>query len=263
MIKKPAQLIALPTQRSKPETKLSAYSILLYGQEKIGKTSFTAQFPKPLHLMFEPGGKSLELYKEDIKDWAHFRKLLPAIEHDKTFENVVVDTADVAYIMNERWVCEANGVTDIQDMEFGKGWRKNALEFHTCVRRLIKTGKGVIFTSHVSEKQFKRRGGESTDRIVPSMSKQAREILEPIVDIWTYYRYTPGGGREFVIRGDEEISAGVRTKGHFVGIDKIPAGRSEEEAYHNFLNAFNNRLTGTGMVDPKLKKSQFKFNIKK
>lgn len=259
MINKPVQQpIVLPTVRSIPETRLSAYSILLYGQEKIGKTSFTAQFPKPLHLMFEPGGKSLALFKEDIKDWAHFRKVLLAIEKDKTFENVVFDTADVAYTMAERWVCEDNGVKDLEDMEFGKGWRKIRLEFHQCINRLLKTGKGVIFTSHVSEKQFKRRGGDSTDRIVPSMSNQARGILEPIVDIWCYYRYTATGGREFVIRGNEEISAGTRTKGHFLGIDRIPAGKSEEEAYQNFLSAFNNK--GVGMEDPKLK---FKFKVKK
>lgn len=245
----------LPTKRSVPETDLSAYSILLYGQEKIGKTSFTAQFPKPLHLMFEPGGKSLELFKEDVKDWAHFRKLLPEIEKDTSFKNIVVDTADVAYVMAERWVCEANGVSDLEDMEYGKGWRKIRLEFHTCVRRLLKTGKGVIFTSHVSEKQFKRRGGESTDRIVPSMSKQAREILEPIVDIWCYYRYKPNGGREFIVRGNEEISAGTRTKNHFVDIDRIPAGASEEEAYRNFVDAFNNKL--------KTDKPVFKFKIPK
>lgn len=249
----------LPTTRSKPETDLSAYSILLYGQEKIGKTSFTAQFPKPLHLMFEPGGKSLELYKEDIKDWTHFRKVIPEIEKDKTFKNIVFDTADVAYVMAERWVCEANGVSDLEDMEYGKGWRKIRLEFHTCVRRLLKTGKGVIFTSHVSEKQFKRRGGESTDRIVPSMSKQAREILEPIVDIWCYYRYNINGGREFIIRGNEEISAGTRTKNHFVDIDRIPAGTTEEEAYKNFLAAFNNELN----LEQQVKKFKFKFKLRR
>jgi hypothetical protein len=250
------QPLALPTKKSTPASELSAYSILLYGQEKIGKTSFASQFPKPIFLLFEPGGKSLEIYKEDVKDWTHFRRLLTAIENDKFFENVIFDTADVAYTMADRWVCEANGISDLEDLGHGKGWRKVRIEFHSCVNRLLKSGKGVLFTSHATEKSFKTRDGDEVDRTVPTMSKQARDILEPIVDIWAYYRYA-GKGREFVVRGNEEISAGTRTKGHFLGIDRIPAGNSEEEAYANFVAAFNNQLGAPA------KKTGFNWKLKK
>lgn len=235
--------ITLPTVKSKPENDLSAYSILIYGQEKIGKTTWTSHFPKPIHLMFEPGGKALELYKEDIKDWDHYKKVLKALETDKFFKNVVFDTADVAYVMCDRYTCAVNGITDLEDMEYGKGWRKARLEFTQGVQRLLKTGKGVIFTSHAADKQFKSRGGGTVDRTVPTMSKQAREILEPVVDIWAYYAYTPGGGREFIIQGSDEIAAGHRVDGHFQGVSRIPAGKSSKEAYENFLAAFENRLT--------------------
>src|ERR1044071_8279298 len=242
----------LPTEKSKPETSLSKYSILLYGQEKIGKTSFASNFPKPIFLLFEPGAKDLEIYKEDIKDWNHFRRILKDLEVDKSFQNVIFDTADVAYNMIERYVCEANGVSDPNDMEYGKGWRKIRQEITQSLTRLLKTGKGVLFTSHSTEKEFKRRDGASTDRIVPTMSKQMREILEPIVDIWCYYRYTKTGGREFVIRGNEELAAGHRLENHFLGIKTIPGGRSEEEAYNNFLQGFNNNMNSIEKDKPLL-----------
>ena len=252
----------LPKEKSKPAKDLAEYSILLYGQEKIGKTSFAAQFPKPLFLMFEPGSKSLSVYRENIKDWNHFRKILKAIEADKFFENVIFDTADVAYTLADRYICEANGISDLEDLGHGKGWRKVRLEFHSCVNRLLKSGKGVMFTSHATEKSFKTRDGDEVDRTVATMSKQAREILEPIVDIWAYYRYV-GKGREIVVRGNEEISAGTRTKGHFVGIDRIPAGNSEEEAYKNFLAAFNNQIVGTAVANSKGTTAKVELGTKK
>ena len=51
------EIIKLPTKKSKIESDLSKYSILLYGKIKIGKTSLAAQFPDALFLMTEPGGK--------------------------------------------------------------------------------------------------------------------------------------------------------------------------------------------------------------
>ncbi len=248
-IEKPAYE-GLAYEKSKPENKLAKYSILLYGQEKIGKTTFAAQFPKPYFFMFEPGGKALSLNKSDIKDWGHFRFLLKKIETDTVFENVVFDTADVASVMCDRYVCETNGVADLDEMDYGKGWRKMRLEFSTCIQRLIKSGKGVLFTSHATEKEYKTKSGDKITRIFPTMSKQAREILEPLVDIWVYYRYS-GKSREIVIQGDEEMAAGHRTENHFNGLKVIPAGNSPQEAYANFLAGFENRLES--------KEKKFKF----
>jgi len=254
-IDKPAYQ-GLTYEKSKPESDLSKFTILLYGQEKIGKTTFAAQFPNPYFLLFEPGGKALSIHKSDIRDWGHFRHLLKQLETDKKFDNVVFDTADVAAHMCERYVCEVNGISDVDEMEFGKGWRKLRLEFSTCIQRLVKSGKGILFISHATEKEIKTRTGEKITRIFPTMSKQARETLEPLVDIWVYYQYLSKGNRELVIAGDDEVAAGHRTENHFKGVSKIPAGTTPKESYQNFLAAFENRLNTvpkTGTMKLKLK----------
>lgn len=251
----------LPTAKSVPSTDLSDYTILLYGQEKIGKTTFASQFPDAMFLFFEPGGKDLAVYKKEIESWAHFRLILQKLESDKRYKNVVFDTADVAHAMCSAYACEKLGIDDPEEAEFGKGWRKIRSEFASCILRLTKTGKGVIFLSHGTEKTVKIRG-EKIERTVPTMPKQAREILEALVDIWVYYRYTDAqGGREFVIRGNESISAGTRAKNHFIGIDRIPAGRSDKEAYDNFVAAFENRLGKRGEM-PRVPVAAPKFKLK-
>lgn len=255
--KKPAYP-GLSYQKSEPVKKLSDYSILLYGQEKIGKTTFASEFPNPYFFMFEPGGKDLSIHKSDIKDWGHFRHLLKQIEADKKFDNVVFDTADVSSVMCDRYICEVNGISDVDEMDFGKGWRKLRLEFSTCVQRLLRSGKGVLFISHATEKEFKTKSGAKITRIIPTMSKQAREILEPLVDIWAYYRYN-GKGREIVLQGDEEVAAGHRTRNHFAGVTVVPAGKNEAEAYQNFVAAFENRLSSPAT---KLASTPLKFKIK-
>ena len=65
-------MIKLPTKRTEIEKDLSKYTIFLYGREKIGKTTLAAQFPDALFLMFEPGAKSLEIFRIDINTWAEF-----------------------------------------------------------------------------------------------------------------------------------------------------------------------------------------------
>lgn len=255
-LQKPAYA-GLSYVKSIPEEDLAKYSILLYGQEKIGKTTFAAQFSRPYFFLFEPGGKALSLNKSDIQDWGHFRYLLKQMERDTKFDNVIFDTADVAVFMCERYVCETNGVSDLTDMDFGKGWRALRSEFSAGITRLIKSGKGVLFTSHSTEKEYKTKDGKKITRIFPTMSRQAREILEPIVDIWAYYRYY-GNGREILIQGDEEVAAGHRTEKHFQGISSIPAGRTPAEAYKNFLAAFENRLGSGTKEEAKPKVLKFK-----
>ena len=70
-----------------------------------------------------------------------------------------------------------------------------------------------------------------------------------IVDVVAYYQYI-GNERYLTIRGDEEVTAGTRTKNHFLTpsgepIFRIPMGKSEEEAFKNLENAFNNKQTET------------------
>lgn len=239
----------LPVEKSEPSVNLADYSILLYGQEKIGKTTFAAQFEDALFLMCEPGGKALSIFKKDIFSWDDFIAYAKLLKKDKRFKTIVVDTVDVLYPMCERSVCAKLGVSDIQDAEWGKGWRALAVEFSRWMSFIQKLDKGVIFISHATEKEIKFRGGGSVHRTVPTMPKGAAAVLEPMVDIWAYYKHGRNGERSILIQGDEEVSAGSRAEGHFLGVNSIPGGKSAKETYQNFVAGFNNKLVA---VKPRL-----------
>lgn len=54
----------LPTEKKQPKQKLEDYSILLYGQPKIGKSTFCSQMDMPLFLATEPGLEALSVWGE-------------------------------------------------------------------------------------------------------------------------------------------------------------------------------------------------------
>ena len=53
----------LPDEPKIASQDLKDYMILLYGREKIGKTTWLRSFPDALFLTTEPGTKGLELYE--------------------------------------------------------------------------------------------------------------------------------------------------------------------------------------------------------
>lgn len=233
----------LPTEKTQPSKDLSDYSILLYGEEKIGKTTFASQFPDAIFLMCEPGSKALSIYSRPVNSWADLKGYLKVLAKDKKFKTIVIDTVDVAANMCEKYCAAKLGVEDIQDAEYGKGWRKLKAELSQWLTFAGNMGKGIIYISHSTEKEIKNRSGGSRHRVVPTMDKRASEIMEAYVDIWAYYKYESDGSRTLLIKGTEEVAAGTRTKKNFLGISEIPGGKSEEETYKNFVDAFHNRLS--------------------
>lgn len=234
----------LAAERTEPVRDLGEALILIFGERKIGKTSLANLFPKALTLAFEVGYKGLRLYKNDMESWKTARAALRALKKDKTYKTIVIDTADIAYKFCEAHVNDENGVEDPGDLPYGKGWRAIRKEFEGWLNALAKTGKGVIILSHAGDQDITTRDGETYSRLMPTMAKQAREIIEGMVDVWGCYQYA-GKRRVLTILGDEDVSAGHRFVDQFRTPDgrrlrRISMGKSAEQGYKNLVAAFKN-----------------------
>lgn len=263
----------LPTEQSEPEDSLNAYTWLIFGEKKIGKTALTALFGKVVHFFTEPGGKALRLYPVVVDDWRKFKKAVRALRHDKTFDTVVVDIVDPLYPMVEDYTCEKLVITDLADEEWGKGWRENRKEFERVFGELLNCGKGVVFISHAQEQNVETRDGKSYDRMMPTMHKRMRELVEGSVDIWAYYTYDKRR-RVLQILGDDHVSAGHRLDGRFLTPDgrpirRIDMGTSAKQAYKNITSAFNNEYEpkkASDIDEPEeevVRKKKSKFKVRK
>lgn len=232
--------VSLPTEKSTPMEAVGDYSILLYGVEKIGKTSLASHFPDAFMLMFEPGGKALSIYQKPVHNWEELLAYIELLEAgDHSFNTVGIDTVDIAYEYCMDYICRKLVIDHPSDEAYGKGWKALRDEFTKTMIRLLNCS-GCLFLSHSTEKEIKQRSGETSHRIIPTMAKQAREILEGLVDIIAYYHYDDDGNRILQVRGDELVTAGVRPEKAFSGVQNIPMGESSKEAYDNFVAAFRN-----------------------
>lgn len=244
---------ALPDERNEPPGEMGAYSILLYGAKKIGKTSFAARFPDALFLATEPGTKALNVYTVPVKSYEDLEAYITLLDQDKTdrFKTVVVDTIDLAYEYCYNYICKTKGILSPRDEnDFGATWKEISNLFSKCVMRLINSGRGIIFVSHDIEREITLRDGSPVDRIQPTMAKQAMSVVEAVVDIICNYRFE-GQKRIIQLDGTQTIVAGCRLEDNFIrkgGVPRtagdriitIPMGLTSQEAYDNFVKAFNN-----------------------
>ena len=81
------------------------------------------------------------------------------------FKTVVIDTADIAYSLCEKWVCqqesnEKNDYTTIGDIPFGKGYKLAEKEFDECLRSIIQMDYGLVIISHSIDKTFTDEKGK-------------------------------------------------------------------------------------------------------
>lgn len=242
--------VSLPTERSKPVTDLGGYSILFYGKKKIGKTTMCQHFPDTLFLMAEAGAKKLSIWQKPVRSWNEFRQYVKLLQTDKRFKTIVIDPVDVMYDMCMAYVCTKLNIIHPSEADWGKGWSAVKKEFMGENNKLLNSGKGIIYISHLREEEIEERGKKSYHRKTNTMSGQAKEAIEGVVDVWACYDYS-SGKRTLTILGDDFNDVGHRlneepgarflyTNGEPIRV--IDMGKSSKESYANFLKAFNNQL---------------------
>ena len=289
---------SLPTKPLASVTDLGQLTMLIYGERKIGKTSLAAQFPGFFLFAFEKGFSGMDgVYGELITDkegkpgtaecWTKFMQIVDAlVREEHEFKTMVIDTIDVCYDSCVAYVCYTNGWDHPTDAAYGKGWTAVSDEFIKTIGRLVNKF-GVIFISHATEREFKDRFSGTYDKIVPTMTQQAKKYVSSVVDLICYNGYH-GHKRLMTIRGSDSVESGNRLQNNFFvqggktkyeglvkqlrelkdsneltpaleaqineevslyRVHSIPCGIDAEDAYGNFLRAFKNNQPNNGAPD--------------
>jgi len=166
---------------------LKGYTILLYGEPKSGKTTTASKFPKPLLLAFEMGYLAIPgIMAQPINRWSEFKQILKQLKDEAAhtlYENIVIDTCDIAYDLCEKFICNQNGVSAIGDIPFGKGYAAAKKEFDEALRSIPQMGYGLVLISHAQDKIFKDENGNEYQQIVPTLANQPRLVVDRMSDI--------------------------------------------------------------------------------
>jgi hypothetical protein len=176
----------LPKEKSTPKTELGQFTCLLYGSSKIGKSTFCSNFDNALFFATEPGLNCLSVFKTEISSWEGFLndcKELALGKHN--FKTVVIDTVDNLYKFCSDFMCKKLGISHESELGFGKGYSMVNSEFQRVLTRLSLLPIGLVMVSHSQEKEMDTRTGK-VKKIVPTLTKGAREIVLGLVDLILY-----------------------------------------------------------------------------
>lgn len=204
---------------------LKGYSVFLYGAPKTGKTTMACKFPKHLLLAFEKGYNALPgAMAMPVNTWSEFKKILRELkdpEVKETYETVIIDTADVAYALCEKYVCqqesdEKNDYSTVGDIPYGKGYKLVEKEFDEALRAIIQMDYGLVIISHEIDSTFTDEKGKEFNQFVPTLDKRGRKVCERACDIIAYARNvdTESGNSvsKLFLRGTPRFIAGSRFK---------------------------------------------------
>lgn len=191
------------------------------------KTTIATKFPRHLLLAFEKGYNAIPgAMAQPINTWAEFRKVLRQLKDEKVkeqFETIILDTADIAYDLCEKYIC-ANakrpdggfGVDSVSDIPFGKGYTLVAKEYDECLRSIIQMDYGLVLISHSVDKTFKDEQGQEYNQIVPTLGNKPRAIVSRMCDIIGYSRSIQDKegktSTKLFMRGTPRYIAGSRFK---------------------------------------------------
>lgn len=173
----------LPTQKTPPKPNFNDLTILVYGKNKYGKSSWCSQADSALFLATEPGLNHLEVYQQPIGSWDELLVAAKELADGKhAFRTVVIDTVDNAYRMCAEHVCQKFKIEHESDLEYGKGYALVNGEFHRVLNKLALLPYGLFLVSHSQEKEIETRTGKIV-RTVPTLPDKARKLVLGLVDM--------------------------------------------------------------------------------
>jgi len=180
----------LPTKKSSTSKRFEDEITLIYGDPKIGKSTFCSGFENALFFDSETGLNNVSTYRVSVDCWETFmeayQELRAQVKAGKcTFKPLVFDTIDNLYQMCMDFVCKKNGFKHPSDLDYGKGWNMVKTEFMMAMQAYKALDLGVIYVSHAEGAEVKTRTGNYT-RYDVSMPGQANKIIVPSCDIILY-----------------------------------------------------------------------------
>jgi hypothetical protein len=178
--------------------------------------------PGHLLLAFERGYNALPgVMAQDITSWGEMKQVMRELKKPEvkaTFKSIIVDTADIAADMCQKYICNQLGIENIGDGGWTtNGWAKYKKEFEETFRTLAQLGYAVVFISHDKEKTIKPQNGTEYQQVTSSMQSSALAIIENMCDIigYAHPKVMMDGTQRVVLTlrsGDNSVRCGCRFK---------------------------------------------------
>ena len=204
--------------------------MLLYGVEKVGKTSLAAQAPNPILIQTPgenpPGEVAIDTFGEtpDLETFFdHFEALFV---EDHSFKTLIIDSADGLNRMATAYVCKQNGWDNIESPGFGKGFV--ALEncwSNEIMARLMdlrdEKGMNIILIAHAETFRFDSPTSDPYARYRPNLPKKVADLVQAQSEIIAFINH-----RVSIVKEDvgfkKEVKRGEGAGLRIIHLDERP-----------------------------------------
>lgn len=198
-----AELDIFAPQVSVVSRDLSGKSILVYGQNRVGKTRNLCKLPKPVVLAFEAGLNAIAgVPFFTMQDWKSYIQFVKQITDPKNLERakqmyqtIILDELSAMGSLCEQYVCTKFGVQSLgekkksadgkPDFTFN-GYKELDKENQKWMRKLLSAGFTVAYIGHEGTRDFKDVNGAEYSKIVPKGDKRIVDAICDAVDIIAY-----------------------------------------------------------------------------
>lgn len=248
--------LKLPTEKKKPINDLSSASLLFFGGDKVGKTAFAAQFPNHFMLEFNPGNANhLERNSVDVHSWEEAIEYLRALAATENYcKTLIIDEISRFYSCCYKFVRKQLKKMPTEKDDFDV-WRTVRNLFSDTLLDIQKLNCGKIYLANEEIQTVKTRTGREINTLDINLNPQGRDLMHGISNLRGYMCVEKGGERKLIVDGDDAYNIGHSFSRNFLWngerLCEFSLSYSPEEAYANFIKAFNNQLPGKTIDRPK------------
>ena len=238
----------LALQPHKVSRDLSGYITYIYGAPKCGKTTLAVQMDKALLVAFEPGYHALPgVMAQDVTSWAEMKQLYRQLKDPRVQEMyrcVIIYTIDIAADRCKKYICNQNGIEDLGDLGYGKGWTKFKEEFNEVFRGLTQLGYAVFFIGHDKPESIDNPDGTKTLKIRPTLSNSTKTVIAGMADIYGYAHQKAAGEMSVLTLRDASgtIECGCRFK--YMPTEIVMSYKNLVNALNEAIDKFDSKYEG-------------------
>jgi hypothetical protein len=174
--------------------------VLLFGTEKIGKSTFAANSPAPIFICAEDGTSELDVARfPEPKTWQEMLGYIDELTNSEhSYKTLVIDTVDWLEPLCWKEVClkpDSKGKKHdtIEDWGYGAGYNEAVGVWRALLARLdrlrAKRGMGIVLLAHSWIKSFKNPLGDDYDRFEMKIHNKSAGLIKEWCDCVLFTTY--------------------------------------------------------------------------
>lgn len=193
---------------------------LIYGVHGVGKSTLASNAARPIFIPTEEGCNDIDCDSFPLSEsWGQFDAHLQSLAtNDHDYRTIVIDSIDWLEKLIWKAVCEDKGVSQVDEIGYGKGYNAAADWWQQTIKALnyLRNEKGMfcVLLAHAKIEKFENPEDENYNRYTLALHKIASAMLQEWCDevfFANYKVYTKSSDEGFgktatkAIGGDERV----------------------------------------------------------